>query len=255
MTKNTKKIKSNKDRFEITFILVSILMFILLVSSIIWLKNSLYTAKDQVASSFVNDYQKNLMVENVDPFVTNKGVSDNLRVKPTDNDKDPALGERNAKVKIFYFSDFSCPFCLEQEKVIKKVYDKFKEDVRIIWKDYPDLSSLQSFSYRAAKAGRCAHEQGKFWDYNILLYEQKDLFDSLKDQLFINLADNIKLNINSFTSCLAKPEINENILNNVYEAEDLGIVGIPYIYINDIDVLGDVGEKELESMIKTELNK
>ena len=254
MIKNNKKTK-NKDRFDIIFVSASFLLFILFVISVVWLKNSLYTAKDQAVSNFIKDYQEGLMSETADPFVSNRTVNSTLKLRPVDDDSDPSLGEKNAKVKIFYFSDFACPFCYEQEKVIKEVYDKFKGDVRIIWKDYPDLTSLQSFSYRAAKAARCAHEQNKFWEYNTSLYQQEALFESLKDQLFVNLAENIKLNVDSFSSCLSRSGVDENILSNVYEAEDLGIVGIPYIYVNDIDILGDVNEEGLEDIIKMELNK
>lgn len=251
-----KRSTKKKDYFAIIFISISVFMFLLLVFSIYWLKNSLYRAKDQVASEFIDNYNKNLLSESIDPFVSEKGLSnDNKLSLPIDNNQDPSLGKSDAKVKIFYFSDFTCPFCLEQENIIKKIYDKFKQDVRIIWKSYPDISSLDSFSYQASKAARCAYEQEKFWEYNKLLYKQEKNFEKLKNQLFLNLAENLKLNIDKFSTCLSDTKIDNAILNNVSEAEKLEITGIPYIYVNDRDLLGNITEDELEDIVKIELEK
>jgi protein-disulfide isomerase len=254
--KNKNNKKKKKDYFEIIFISVSIFMFLLLIFSIQWIKESLYTAKDQVASEFVQEYKDGLVLEVNDPLVGVKGsaLESNLE-SPIDNKQDPSMGPENAKVKIFYFSDFSCPFCLEQEEIIKRVYDKFSQDIRIIWKDYPDLNSLEDFSYQAAKAARCAHEQGEFWNYNKLLYKEGDNTVVSQKQLFINLAENLKLNIDNFNNCLLSSRIDNAIMNNVLEAEELGIVGIPYIYINDIDMIADISEEELENIIEIELSK
>lgn len=254
--KNNKTKKVKKDNFEIIFISVSIFMFLLLIFSIQWLKGSLYEAKDEIALEFIDDYNKNLITESSDPLVGEKNANLDYELEvPRDNGQDPAMGSQDAKVKIFYFSDFSCPFCLEQEEIIKRVYDKFSQDVRVVWKDYPDLNSLEEFSYQAARAARCANEQGKFWDYNKMLYNQEENFGVLRGQLFFNLAENLKLNINNFTNCLTNIDIDNAIMENISEAEDLGIVGIPYIYINDKDMLGDFSEEELELIIESELDK
>lgn len=255
--KNSKNIKKKKNYFEIIFISVSILMFLLLIFSIQWLKESLYTAKDQVTLEFINDYNSGLISEDVnDPLVgvKNSVLEEELK-SPIDNNNDPFIGSKDAKVKIFYFSDFSCPFCLEQENIVKNIYEKFSQDVRIIWKDYPDFNSLEDFSFQAAKAARCAHEQGEFWDYNQLLYKEGDKFPISQGKLFVNLAENLRLNIDNFNNCLLSSRTNNAIMSNVLEAEELGIVGIPYIYINDIGMIADINEEELENIVEIELKK
>lgn len=254
--KNNKNTRKNKNYFEIIFVSVSILMFLLLIFSIQWLKESLFIAKDQTSAEFIRDYKERSVSQSIDPLVgvKNSFLQGGLET-PIDNKKDPALGREDAKIKIFYFSDFSCSFCLEQEEIIKRVYDKFSQDIRIVWKDYPDFNSLEDFSYQAAKAARCAHEQGMFWDYNRLLYQDNDKFLSFQGKLFINLAESLKLNLDNFNNCLLSSRIDDAIMSNVLEAEELGIVGIPYIYINEIDMIADISEEELESIIETELSK
>ncbi len=245
--------KKKNNRFEIIFISVSIFLFLLLIFSIALLKNSLYSAKDNVALEMIEEYEKEMVTESIDPFVGVKNIN-NLN-SPLDNNDDPSLGLKNAKIKIFYFSDFSCSFCLDQVDIIKKIYDRFKGDVRIIWKDYPDISSLESFSYQASKAARCAHQQGNFWDYSQLLYGQEDNFSRLNKDLFLNLAKNLNLNLEIFSECLNSAKVQNSIFSNILEAEKLNILGIPYIFVNDQDILGGVSEEDLENLIELELEK
>lgn len=247
--------KNNDKKFNIILISVSIVLFLALILLLAWLKVSLYSAKDEVATEVVNNYNNSSTVETGDPLVSEKNLVNKDLSEPIDTGVDPSLGNKDAEVTIFYFSDYACSYCFEQKTIIKKIYDKFNQNVHIIWKDYPDLSSLETFSYQAAKAARCANNQGKFWDYNELLYQKQGSFSELKNQLFLNLADQVKLDMTAFNSCLTSVDINDDIIENVSEAESLGIVGIPYIYVNDQGVLGSVGEEELESMVETELAK
>jgi len=253
--KKASKSKKQKNYFEIIFVSVSIFLFLLLVFSLSFLKNSLYVAKDEVAKEFISDYKENKISESVDPFVFDRGELKTDIGQPVDNGDDPSLGSAQAKVKIFYFSDLSCPFCFEQEEIIKKVYDKFNQDVRIIWKDYPDVRALNDFSYQAARAVRCANDQGKFWDYRHLLKEGQGDFVNIKNQLFLDMANNLKLNVASFESCLKSDKTDQMILKNVQEAESLGITGIPYMYVNDLDIIGSMSEEDLETLVESELEK
>ena len=102
---------------------------------------------------------------------------------------------------------------------------------------------------------RCPNEQGNFSDYKIMLYQKEDYFAALKDQLFLGLAEELKLNVSNFESCLKSDRADKMIEENVKEAENLGVLGIPYIYVNDLDVVGSVDEEELENLVENELEK
>ena len=65
--------KKQKNYFEIIFVSVSIVLFLFLVFSIYFLKNALYTAKDEAAKEFIADYRDNKISESLDPFVLEKG--------------------------------------------------------------------------------------------------------------------------------------------------------------------------------------
>jgi protein-disulfide isomerase len=241
-----KKKKKKKDRFDLIFVSLSVLAFFFLIFALSWLKSTLYEAKDQVSREFIQEYQSGKIYRTSDPLTSSRSFSAYLD-EPVDSAKDPSLGSKDASIKIFYFSDFSCSFCLEQAVIFENVYDEFSQDLRIIWKDYPDLSSLDSFSYQAARAARCAQEQGAFWDYKRLLENPYKGFSSL--------AEEIDLNLEKFSSCLSSFRPDEAILRNVQEAESLNVVGIPYIYINNKGFLGSLSEEELRDIIEIELDR
>lgn len=75
----------------------------------------------------------------------------------------PALGRVDAQVNIVEFVDFECPYCRTLAPAMKSVLERSKEQVRVIFKHFP-LES-HSKAYGAAKAGVCADQQGRFWEY------------------------------------------------------------------------------------------
>ncbi|PKM91081.1 hypothetical protein CVU82_03425 [Candidatus Falkowbacteria bacterium HGW-Falkowbacteria-1] len=244
-----------KDYFGVVFVLVSSLMFLVLIFSIAYFKNSLFSAKDMVELSLLRSEAVEKISPTNDPFVDSKGVKEVSQSNPVDNNNDPFLGEKSSKkLKLFYFSDFDCSFCFEQEKIIKNIYEKYKDEIVVVWKDYPDLTNFDDFSYQAARAARCAQHQGSFWDYSDSLYKERDSFKSLKNELFLNLAEKANLNLKSFSDCMEGSSVDNLIFENVKEAENLGISGVPLLYVNNKDFIGSMSESELDQIVENELD-
>ncbi len=89
----------------------------------------------------------------------------------------PSIGNKNAKVVLVEFSDFQCPYCgifyQQSEAQLKKEYvDTGK--VLFVYKNYP-LYSLHPFAEKAAEAGACANEQGKFWEMHDAMFNSHPL--------------------------------------------------------------------------------
>ena len=186
-----------------------------------------------------------------DPFITRVPRLEDILAGPIISVRDPSLGNIEAPVTIVYFSDFYCRFCAEQEETLKKVVAKWPEKVRLIWKDYPE-SSQTSVSYQAAVSARCAQEQEQFWAYHDLLFQS---VDELSQNKFLSLADELNLDKDKFSVCLKTNKVDNLINDNIEEANALGINGIPFIYINDREILGEISFTEIEQLIKIELER
>lgn len=91
-------------------------------------------------------------------------------------DDDPTMGDPNAPVQFYEFSDFQCPFCrrfftetlpqLEQEYI-----DTGK--VLFVYKDFP-LDQIHPAARPAALYAECANEQGKWREMHDLIFTEQN---------------------------------------------------------------------------------
>lgn len=189
-----------------------------------------------------------------DPFITRNTRAGEEILQPIVASDSIGFGKEEAPVTIVEFADFECEHCREQGRMIRSLIKEegYEDKVRLVWKDYP-VNDKDSSSWQAAKAARCADKQGKFWDYHDELYKGSD---DLGEDLFLELARELGLDTGSFAECLAEgEEIDERIEGNITEANILGINGIPFLYINDREFMGEIDKKELEQIIQLELNE
>jgi len=243
----------NKKKFPTKiFIIISIANLFFLGLVIIFLKaNYSYRASSEGNSDNYRFFLKE-SISTGDPLVTKVPNLRDILAGPIISGYDPYFGPVEAEVIIFYFSDFKCEYCLEQEKVIRRLaqYYNNSEDsehkVRVIWKDYPEYNQ-NSESFKSAVAARCAWKQGKFWEYHDLLYENSE---NLNEDVFIDLAAKIDLEKDYFVDCLKNNEIIGLVKDSIEEAQALDINGIPFIYINDQEVLGQASFEDLKRFIE-----
>ena len=79
-------------------------------------------------------------------------------------------GAAEAPVTFEMFGDFQCPACGEFARSIEPPFKRQYVDsgkVRFVWHDFPWIGDE---SFTAAQAGRCAGQQGHFWEYHDYLY-------------------------------------------------------------------------------------
>ena len=188
--------------------------------------------------------------DNEGNLTTKTAVSPASLRGPIISPNDPSRGSNQAVVDIVYFSDFACSFCRQQEKVIQQALDQYPDQVRVIWKDLPETNQT-SQSYQAAKAGRCAFQQDKFWPFHDQLFSS----DSLQNRDLERAASNAGLDVAIFRQCLDQDKTAEAMINNnLKEADALGVSGTPYTYVNQRDFLGQISWEDLQNAIEAELS-
>jgi protein-disulfide isomerase len=243
-----KFLKSQK--FPINLFIISSLAAFVIVASFFFVLSMNRT----YAPSNVNPVERYYFKDNniqADPFITKQPGLKDVLAGPIISALDPVLGYGDAPIVIVEYSDYKCDFCHQQEKVLKMILQKYKSQVRLIWKDFPDRDQ-NSISYKASVAARCAGEQNQYWGYHEFLYQYADRLD---DKTFINIADSLKLNKKKFTDCLQSGRMKKLVNDNIKEADALLITGVPFFYINDKEILGAVSFDELDKMIAAEISK
>lgn len=230
--------------FISTSLICFTLFFILLLLGKAILRNS--SESDDLSSG--KKLAKNSGFFASDPFITKTSRFKKKLAKPLIADSDPLIGKSDAPLKIIIFSDFQCAFCREQEAALNEIIKKYADKVGSIRKDYPE-ADFHSTSFKAAIAGRCAQEQNKFWSYHNKLLNG----NYLKREAFNELAEELGLNLKNFKSCLNSDRPKKLIMENIKEADSLEITGVPFIYVNDKEVMGQISLEELEEIVEDEL--
>ncbi len=164
---------------------------------------------------------------------------------------DPARvrGNPDAKITMIEFSDYQCPFCLQAYTTVKNILKKYNGKVRLAYRDLPLLPIAQGVP-GSAEAARCAGEQGKFWEYHDLLFENQDSFG---EAAFKEFGESLQLNAEQFASCLASGKFKAPVQQDFQEGIRLGIKGTPAFFINGVMVSGAQPQSEFEEIIDAEL--
>ncbi|MCB0404592.1 MAG: thioredoxin domain-containing protein [Bdellovibrionales bacterium] len=140
----------------------------------------------------------------------------------------PVWGKASAPVTIVEFSDFECPYCSRVVPTIARIKQEYGEDkVRIVFRDMPLPSHPRAIP--AAIASHCAHDQGKFWEFHDVLFENQR---KLGDEDLKAYAKKIGLDEAKFAECYSKGQFKDRVEGSQQEAQRVGIQATPSFVIN-----------------------
>jgi len=151
------------------------------------------------------------------------------RVKLTNLGGVSMLGAKDAPLTIVEYTDYQCPFCqrfhVASFPEIKRNYvDTGK--ARYYSKDLP--LDFHANAMRAAQAGRCAGEQGKFWELRDVMAMNPDKLDM--DRI-AGFGDNLKMDTKALRACVESGKYKDQVQNDVLEAMKIGANGTPTFVI------------------------
>ena len=159
------------------------------------------------------------------------------------------LGNPDAKITIVEFGDYQCTFCYKfHDETMKKIDQAYikAENVNFVYKDFP-LNGPQSIL--ASEASYCAQKQNKFWEYHNTLYDNWGGENTgwITKNVLIGFANDIKLDLDSFSQCLENSEFKQKVLDNEQFAREIGIDATPsFLIFNDNELYRIIGAQPFE---------
>jgi protein-disulfide isomerase len=168
-----------------------------------------------------------------------------------------AVGDPSAPVKLIVFIDYMCPGCGQFSLQIQPLLlaNEVKAGkLQLVSYDFP-LGGAHKHSFLAARAARCAGDQGKFWEYHDLLYGQQSAWSykpsaPVKD--FVGYAAQLGMEQGAFESCLNSDKYADVVTANKMLGEQLGVNATPTVIINNRRVSNPFDYKELSAIIAEE---
>jgi protein-disulfide isomerase len=157
----------------------------------------------------------------------------------------PVKGSAKQKIIMAEFSDFECPYCAKAHAVIKEFMAKNQNDVTLVYKHFP-LSEIHAQAEPAALAAWAAMQQNKFWPYYDGLFEQQS---RLGEEFYLELANNLKLDIDRFNRDRQSKEAKEAIKKDFELGKSLGVRGTPSYVVNGVFLSGVPDLNGLEELL------
>jgi protein-disulfide isomerase len=152
-------------------------------------------------------------------------------------------GDSGARVAIIEYADFECPACGEYEqKTFPQLLSDYIETgkLKYFYRDLP--LPMHARAMPAARAARCAGEQGKYWEmHDSLLAKQ----NALSGPALLDRAQTLGLDTARFTECQASAKYTADIQKNITEAQKMGIDGTPTFFFGIVEHGGDVAIETL----------
>ncbi len=168
-------------------------------------------------------------------------------------DDDPVEGSADAKVTIVEFSDFQCPFCGRfyndtLQQVRKDYIDTGK--AKLVYRDFP--LSFHPEAQKAAEAGECADEQGRFRGMHDKIFENQQ---SMSLASYKQWAKDIGLKSAQFDQCLDSGKYASEIQKDFADGSAAGVSGTPSFFINGQRIVGAQPYSVFKQVIEAELAK
>jgi protein-disulfide isomerase len=152
-----------------------------------------------------------------------------------------ALGRPDAPLTLVEFTDLQCQFC---NRFLVTAFDQIKTayidtgKVRFVTRDFP--LDLHPYAMQAARAARCAGEQGKFWEMRMTLMGG---YNRLSAAFVTATAQALKLDMQAFDACAASTRFDAAIAADMSEARAANVEGTPSF------VLGPTTPEGLEGVL------
>jgi protein-disulfide isomerase len=179
---------------------------------------------------------------------------DNLSQLPKDG---YSFGPVKAKVTIVVFSDFECPYCKQFATTLRQnLAQKYPNDVRVIFKDFP-LTSIHPWAHSAAEAARCLGEQKPqaFWAFHDWIFEHQGEVNAgnLREKT-LALAQAQQVDESRAAACMDTHATSAAVDESLKAGRELQVELTPTLFINGRMQGGALPWDRLDALIQRDLN-
>ena len=167
------------------------------------------------------------------------------------SDADHAIGPVTAPVTLVEYGDYECPDCLNSEPIIQQLRDHFGDQLRVIFRHFPQ-NSVHLYASAAAQAAEAAAAQGKFWEmHHSLFSHQKDLYDLDLTHLALTLG----LDPYRFQRDSEAGNALRRVRHDLASGADSGVNATPTFFVNGCRYNGSKNFIELSARIQSVIDQ
>jgi protein-disulfide isomerase len=169
----------------------------------------------------------------------------------------PGWGTAGAPVAIVEFSDFECPFCKEEAKMLRdNLLKTYPKEVKLYFKEFP-IQSLHPWAMPAAIAGRCVARQNVnlFWEYHdwVFGHQAEITADNFKDQVTSWVKTQKDVDALQFGQCFDTKATEADVNKSLEMGRALDVNSTPTMFINGRRIAQAIDWPNLKNIIDYEI--
>ncbi len=167
----------------------------------------------------------------------------------------PGFGKEGASVVLVAYSDFQCPYCAEEAKLLRgQLNALYASKVRVYFREFP--LEMHNWARDAAVAGRCVfiNEPEVFWDFHDWVFENQKTItpENLSGKIKLFLADTT-VDAAKFEACFSSRQTEKDIEKSLAEGQSLGVTSTPTLFVNGRKLPGSTKWDSLKAILDYEL--
>jgi protein-disulfide isomerase len=161
-------------------------------------------------------------------------------------------GDANAPFTIIEFADFQCPACGQFFAQVKPLIESefvATGKAKFVYYDFP-LTSVHPNAFLAARAGHCAEDQQKFWEFHDVMYRNQNRWAGAPNPTgnFEDYAKDLGLDASAFNACLESDKHADVVTANMELGNQLQVPGTPTILVTQGKGVGRKVESSIEGI-------
>lgn len=130
------------------------------------------------------------------------------------------------KVFLMEYSDYLCPFCKKVQTTLNLLRQRYGDRVQFGYRHFP----LHKEAFAIAEAVECARDQGRFWEYQMRVYNDPQAFKNPETH-FKTARDIGVANMSDFKTCLQEGRFRDRVQKDFRQGIEIGIQGTPTFII------------------------
>ncbi len=150
----------------------------------------------------------------------------------------PGVGPADAPIQVVVYGDYNCIHCRNFDPEALQLAEDFPGDVRVVFKFFPLDATCNPYMGReqissscvAAAAAFAAHQQDRFLDFHLLLYEH---FQNHAPARVLANAEEAGIDdVEAFLTDLQSEDTARHIRRDIDEAVQAGVQATPTVFVN-----------------------
>lgn len=148
-------------------------------------------------------------------------------------DNDQTKGGNKAPAVLVEYSDFQCPACATYYPIVKKMNERFGQQLNIVYRHFP-LTSIHPNALAAARAAEAAGKQGKFWKMHDKIFEKQNEWANAPspEDYFTQYANEIGLDGAAYVQDFSSDETTQKINQDRNSGNSLKVNSTPSFFLN-----------------------